>query len=406
MTLPQGYTESTGDPTGEDDCVILQRPIYGLVQSARQYWKKFVRVLKEKGFRRSESDPCLLCRKTKEGMVYLCMYVDDILCVGTPEAIQMAITDIREDFELTVDGTLTDYLGCEINFSSDGKAAWLGQPHLMKNLKSKFEGFVKSSKSVKTPGTPGFKSQKPMNDEEKLKPAEQKLYRSGIGMLNYLVKHSRPDLASPVRELSKTMDCATSFQLKELFRIIKHTLEHEFLGLKIAPNFKKGELLWILRGLCDSDWGNDKESRKSVTGYIIYLLGVAIAWKSKGQSTVALSSTEAEYYALSEIVMEIKYIVQLLEFMEIPVQYPVEVYVDNVGAIYLSKNATSTNRTKHIDSRFHFVRDYQEDGKVAVKFVRSDDNDADLFTKNVSGELYDKHSRKMIGYKQDIVDIK
>lgn len=314
-------------------------------------------VLKNKGFKRSECDPCLLCRQSEEGTVYLCMYVDDILCVGSQEAIDKAISDIREDFELTVDRTSTDYLGCEIKFSQDRRSAWLGQPHLLRNLKSKFSEAVKNCKTVRTPGTPGFKSQKCATEAEKLKPSDQKLYRSGVGMLNYLVKHSRPDLASPVRELSKTMDAASEFQLKELFRIIHHTIQNETLGLRIIPELLLGKLTWFLKGLSDSDCGNDKDSRKSVTGYIIYLLGVTVAWKSKGQNTVALSSTEAEYYALSEVVMEIKYVVQLLEFMGIPVQYPVEVYVDNVGAIYLSKNATSTNRTKHIDSRFHFVRD-------------------------------------------------
>ena len=153
-------------------------------------------------------------------------------------------------------------------------------------------------------------------------------------MMLYLVKHSRPDLVNSIRELSKVMDGATNFHMKELLRIIGHTLKNEALGLKLKPE-TTGFIKWFLKGLTDSDWGQDKETRKSVTGFIIYLNGVAIAWRSKAQGAVALSSTEAEYYALSEAVMEIKFIVQILQFLEIEIEYPIDIFVDNVGAIYL-----------------------------------------------------------------------
>ena len=157
-----------------------------------------------------------------------------------------------------------------------------------------------------------------------------------------------------------------------------------------------------MKGLCDSDSGQDKETRKSITGFIIYLNEVAISWRSKAQGAVALSSTEAEYYALSEAMAEIKFIAQLLEFLDIEIKFPIIVHIDNIGAIYLSRNATSGNRTKHIDTCIHFVWEYQEEGKVLVKFIRSEDNDSDIMTKNVSGELYIKHSEKLICKKEDI----
>ena len=178
-------------------------------------------------------------------------------------------------------------------------------------------------------------------------------------------------------------------------------MDNEGLGLRLSP-FKSMLYKWFLKGLSDSDWAGDKDSRKSITGYIIYFMGVPISWKSKQQQSVALSSTEAEYYALSEIVVEIKGIVNVLNFMNIQVSYPIEVYVDNFGAICLSKNARSTNRTKHIDTRAHFVRNYQEDGKVIIKFIKSADNDADIMTKNVTGEIYDNHAAKLVCMKEDI----
>mmetsp|Transcript_10573 Transcript_10573/g.23455 ORF Transcript_10573/g.23455 Transcript_10573/m.23455 type:complete len:134 (+) Transcript_10573:455-856(+) len=125
-------------------------------------------------------------------------------------------------------------------------------------------------------------------------------------------------------------------------------------------------------------------------------MGVAVAWKSRGQKSVSLSSTESEFYACSETVREILFIVQVLESMGIKVKLPITVHVDNVGAIFLANNQTSGDRTKHIDTRYHFVREYIEDGTIKVVFVKTHLNDADLHTKNVAGELYEKHSRKLI----------
>ena len=120
------------------------------------------------------------------------------------------------------------------------------------------------------------------------------------------------------------------------------------------------------------------------------------------QGAVSLSSTEYEYYAMSEIVQEVKFVVQILEFLCIPVMYPIVISVDNIGALYLSRSASSNNRTKHIDTRYHFIRDYQEDGKVLFQFVRSENNDADLFTKNVGSDLYLKHSEKLVWAKNEL----
>ena len=138
---------------------------------------------------------------------------------------------------------------------------------------------------------------------------------------------------------------------------------------------------WALKALSDSDFASDKETRKGVFGYIIYFCGIPIAWRSKGMKSVVLSTTEAEYMALSEVVKELKFIVKLLQTMNIEVELPITVHVDNVGAIWLSNNRTTSDRTKHIDIRTSFVKEYQEDGKIIIKFVKSEEDEADIFTK-------------------------
>ena len=116
-----------------------------------------------------------------------------------------------------------------------------------------------------------------------------------------------------------------------------------------------------------------------------------ICWGSRSQKCTTLSSSEAEYVAIGEIVKEILYIIQIMEFLKMTVTLPVVVHVDNIGAIYMSHNAIS-RRTKHIDTRFHLVREHIEDGILKIQFVRSCKNTADIFTKNTSEETYVKHT--------------
>ena len=112
---------------------------------------------------------------------------------------------------------------------------------------------------------------------------------------------------------------------------------------------------------------------------------------SKLQKVVSLSSAEAEFYACAEAVKEVPFIVQILRFLGVEVKTPVEVKVDNVGAIYMSQNQASSTRTRHMDTRWFYVNDLQDDGLIIVKFVRSEENVSDVATKNVSAMTMDKH---------------
>ena len=134
----------------------------------------------------------------------------------------------------------------------------------------------------------------------------------------------------------------------------------------------------------------------SVYGYIIYICGAPIAWKLKAGKSVTLSSTEAEYVAMSEIAKEIIFTKQLLETMGIKIELPIIIGVDNVGAIYIGNNYTMSQRTKHIDIHAHFVRNFIEDGILKIVFIKSEDNDAAIFTKNTSEELFIKHQKKNV----------
>jgi hypothetical protein len=220
---------------------------------------------------------------------------------------------------------------------------------------------------------------------------DQALFRSGVEMLLYLVKHSRPDIANAVQELSKVMDGATQAAMKEMKRVIKFVLDTRNFGLKIEPKVDNKTDDWVMVVYTDSDYAGDKDNWLSVSGFIIFLLGVPIMWRSKAQRSVSLSSAEAEFCSLSDAAKEIKFVSQVLMSMGISVKIPIIVRVDNVGAIFMTKNVSTNSRTKHIDVRYHFVREFVEEGFVKIIFVRSEHNISDGFTKNVTGDIYDAH---------------
>ena len=150
-----------------------------------------------------------------------------------------------------------------------------------------------------TPGTPRFTARRLENLEDKVNPEDHETYRT----LLYLTKHSRLDICNPVRELSKTMDAPAPVHLKEMYKVIRHVLSTKGYGLKFELRIFM--IKWALKALSDSDFASDKETRISVFGYIICFCGIPIAWRSKGMKSVVLSTTEAEYMALSEVVKEL-----------------------------------------------------------------------------------------------------
>ena len=245
-----------------------------------------------------------------------------------------------------------------------------------------------------TPGTPRFTARRLEREEDRVNTTDHEIYRSGVGTLLDLTKHSRPDTMNPVRELSKTMDAPAAVNLKEMYKLIRFEFPTKDYGLKfkLIKSIRKR----VLKALSDSDFASDKETRISVYGYVIYFCGIAIAWRSKEMKSVVLSTTEAEYMAVSEVVKELKFIVQQLQTTNITVELPLTVHVDNVGAIWLSNNRNTGDRTKHIDIRASFVKEYQEDRKIIIKFVKSGDNEADIFTKNTTNIISQKHQEKQV----------
>ena len=368
MDCPEGLEQE------DDECLLLLKTIYGLVQSSRQCHAKFSGILKKIGFQQCRSDPCLFYRKDETGICVVLTYVDDNLWVGNPLALRKVCKQVVEEgLEITIEKELTDYLSCEIKFDKDRTKAWIGQPHMVKKIETMFGEEVSKKQVYRTPGTPGLGLVKVQNEEEKVSPEKHSRYRTGVGMLLYLIKHSRPDMANAVRELSKVLDGPNKSAYKEMLRASKYVLDTKGRGLGIHP-VMRDVLKWIRIVYLDSDWSRDKDDRKSVGGFLLFVNGVLVAWRSKKQKVASLSSSEAEFYALAEAVKEIPFFIQVLAFLGVPVETPVTVYVDNIGAIFLSKNPSSSSRSCHMSMRYFHVMDLQNDKVIIVKFIGSAEN--------------------------------
>ena len=269
MKSPVGMEEI--DPgSSAEDCYQLKKGIYGLCQASRQFWRKLVDTIKKEpfGFTVSPADLCMLFKENNLGTCIIIMYVDDMLIIGKKKQIQEFTTMIQKELSVKIQHNLVDYLGCEFYMNTERTRGWLGQLSIIKSLEQKFGEREMKERLSMTPGTPRFTARRLENEEDNVKAEDHEIYRSGVGTLLYLTKHSRADSSSPVRELSKTMDAPAPVHLKEIYKLIRFVLSTKDYGRKfqLIKSIRK----WVLRALSDSDFASDKEMRISIYGYLIY----------------------------------------------------------------------------------------------------------------------------------------
>ncbi|XP_065060473.1 uncharacterized protein LOC135687761 [Rhopilema esculentum] len=208
-----------------------------------------------------------------------------------------------------------------------------------------------------------------------------------IGCLTYAATATRSDIAAAVGVLSQFMSHPSKKHwqgIKRIFRYIKGTVN---CGLKFESF---SEMNSSLLGYSDADWGGDLSTRKSTSGYLFKLCGGIVSWKKKKQPVIALSSTEAEYIALCSSTQEAVWLRRLLESIGFAQQKPTTVYEDNQGAIALSKNTKNHAKTKHIDIRYHYIREAIEKNNIMLEYCPIEQQTADILTKGLAKERFQK----------------
>ena len=362
----------------------LKRSLYGLKQSPRCWNSTLDEFLKQLGFVQSTGDPCIYVQDGGELMVGV--YVDDIVIGGRGEKrVKDFKLALGEKFDVKDLGRLHFFLGMKIVEDASTGDIWMGQPAYLEKVVEKFG--MKEAKSVPTPVDTSTKLMKAESGEEEV---DATGYQSAVGSLLYLSAGTRPDITFAVCNVAKFCSKPTRSHwtaVKRILRYLKGTPDH---GLLYSHNDQQDCF-----GYSDSDWAGDLSDRKSMSGYIFMLSGAGVSWRSKKQTSVALSTAEAEYIALSSTVQEAMWLRQLTSELTCSAEAMV-IYEDNQSALSLAKNPQFHGRAKHIDIQHHFVRDQVASGVVELKYCRTEDMVADILTKGLCRINFEK-LRKMAG---------
>lgn len=348
----------------------LNRGLYGLRESPKCWNERFDCFMTKNGFTRSQYDYCLYYKRNIK--VWLLIYVDDIILTGTEENIVTIVKELKEEFRVKDLGSLNLFLGMEIQ-RTDSTLKITQSRHIEKMLQ-KFG--MKDCKGSKTPLTKGYQF-----DEKELI-IEDVPYRQLIGSLMFIATVSRPDIAYSVSYLSQYLDRPTKSLWTQAKRCLRYLKETSNLGLL----FKRTEQKCI-ETYSDSDWAGNISDRKSVSGSVTLYNGCTVTWISRKQNCVALSTVEAEYIAGATSACDLLYIKGLYYDFNTPdSDIKCVLYMDNKGAIQLSKSFENSKRAKHIDIRNHFLKDLIIKKELIVKYISTDDNLSDLCTKSLSSE--------------------
>lgn len=375
MAQPEGCIER-----GNEHLVChLKRSLYGLRQSGRIWNTCLNDFLTSYGLRRSNADPCIYYCHLKRLIVGV--YVDDLLIVGDIEEINKLKKRIKGRFAAKDLGPANQILSMQINREAGGSYT-LDQTAYVSEILETFK--MTEAKHAATPLDPSLKYYK-VDDQrwERIKNDSKEIpYRQAIGSLLYLTCGTRPDMAYSATYMSQFNERPA----EEHWRGVKHILR--YLKGTQCRKLKFQKTCQPLQIYSDADWGGDRTDRKSYSGYIMLLAGAPISWSSKKQPTTALSSTEAEYVAMCHTAKEILWMNKLLR--EISCEFtssPQKVFVDNQGAIFIANNHVTSERCKHIDIKYFFLRDLVKDHIISFEHVPSSDNLADLLTKQVSKRI-------------------
>ena len=326
----------------------------------------------ENGFKNSKVDSCLYTMYDKEKIVgYVLVWVDDILAfVNEHDTARNFACILKQKFEIKELGNVSNFLGIRFDIGIDYVTIHQ-EKYICKMLERFGMSFCKArvipmeSDQSKTKVLPDDMAQK------------QNYYREIIGSLIYLMQCTRPDLAFCITKLSQYLDKYDSVHMGAA----KHVLRYLCGTKNIGITYRKVSKESCIFGYTDADWANSPD-RKSVSGYVFFLgdQSGAISWKSKKQNSVALSSCEAEYMAMSLCAQEGLFLSNLLNELQLG-DGTFTIFADNQGAIHLSKNRVVSQRSKHISIRYHFLRDLTLNNRMIVNYVPTDENVADLCTK-------------------------
>lgn len=362
LKLPPGF-RGTGDKVWR-----LRRALYGLKQAHKAWYKRLRTVFESLGFTRSHADHSVFYKVEDGEIIIVAVYVDDKLILSRcTRAIERLKEALVKEYDLSDLGEARWILGMEIIRDRDKRIIEISQRRYVEGILERFG--MHEGRAVATPIDPNSKLAKLEEPE-----VDNKSYQSAL--VGALSRHA----AAPGE--------AHWAALKRVYRYLRGTTD--------ARLVYSGDSVKNPFGYVDADWASDVNDRRSITGYVFVLANGAVSWSSKKQTSVALSSTEAEYMAASAATKEAIWIRTLIrELNMMPSLEPTLLLLDNQSAMSLAKNSVFHDRTKHISIRHHFIREQLEMGEVAVDYVSTNAQVADVLTKGLTREKHIRFTKGM-----------
>lgn len=368
MKQPPGFIEGDGNLVCK-----LRRSLYGLKQAANVWNKVLHDVLIGCGFIQSKADPCLYSKCIKGEDIYVLIYVDDLLVASkAKDNVNNVYMLLNTKFEVNNLGPITQFLGIEVKKTNDSKFM-IRQKGYIEKVLDKFG--LQESKISKYPLDPSYGK---TNSELLMRNTE---YQCLTGSLLYISVNSRPDIAASVAILARKTSNPTQEDWNELKRVAKYLKGTADMYLQLCC---ESEVPNVLYGYADANWAECRTDRKSNSGYVFLLNGCAVSWGCKKQTVVSLSTTEAEFVALSDTAKEVVWLRNVLADFGYKQTNPTTIYEDNRSCLNLIKDEKLSNRTKHIDTKYHFVKDYVDKKIIECVYCPTEEMLADMLTKPLS----------------------
>ncbi|CAN6454768.1 unnamed protein product [Victoria cruziana] len=373
MCLPPGYEKS-------GRCCKLKKSLYGLKQSPRAWFERLRVVMRDLGYNQGNGDHTLLIKITNNKVNILLIYVDDMVIAGDDEMeIKKLKKRLADEFDLKDLGKLRYFFGVEFVRSKEGLVMCQRKYTIDLLKETRKLGCRPTSTLVEHNYKMSIKDGKTLSKKEK------EVYQRLVGKLIYLTL-TRPDITYAVNLVSQFMHVPTDIHLQ--------ATEGIFCYLKKHPNkrllFTKSSDMRI-EGYSDADWAGSIDTRRSTTGYCIYLGGNLIIWRSKRQTVCARSSADAEYRVVAMKTADLLWLKILLRDIGIRVDEPMKIFCDNKIAINLANNPIMHNKIKYMKIDWHFIRENIDSKELILPYVRSEDQVADVFTKWLSCGVFERN---------------
>ena len=317
------------------------------------------------------ADSSLFVFYSHQTIIYLLMYVDDIIIIGNSSSqVSHLVTALSKAFELKDLAALSYFLGIRIVPSKFGLT--LCQSKYASDVLHRFK--MENSKPTKTPCCPNVR----LTPFDGSVLPNSSAYRSMVGALQYLT-FTRLDLAFSVHQLCQFMHHPTTSHLEAAKRVLCYVRGTLHFGIHLAL----GPLTFST--FSDVDCTRDHTDRKSTTGMLVFLGSNPICWSSKKQSTVSRSSIKAVYRALASTTSKLAWLHTMFKDLKLFLPHVPILWCDNNSAIALASNPVFHSRTKHIEVDYHYVRGCVLRSTLGIKFISGYDNLVDIFTKPLPG---------------------